>query len=266
MGKAWTIFEYMTGIAWIGGVGWIGCSSYVENNPTVNLAGPRSEACQAMAHIGALNRQGREQCLTDNAVYLGGLRAAIGTRSDRFQENMNEIVAEVSETTSWWNKVAFKPMTAELFFEIYEPFPMEGSANSALRRVRVDVSRITISAPLEEDPDSLPYLWVRTDDMAESDLEYLVDLDERVFEAMEFPFWFGCDCIVLIGGGCQGTLFVDLRSDSIMGETPVMIGFEMVPLSEEQAIEIAYRLAVPHFSERSAKSDAARMEKVAKLF
>lgn len=266
MGKAWTIFEYMSGIALIGGLGWLGYSSYIENNPPVDLAGPRSDACQAMARIGALDEQGREECQTDSTIYFEGLRAAIETRGDRFHENMNKIVAEVSETANRLDTAAFTPMTAEGFFDIYEPFPMGESANSELRRVHVDVARITISAPLEGDSDALPTLWVRTDNRAETDLGYSVDLDERVFEAMEYPFWFGCDDIVMVDDGCQGTLFVDLRSDGILGETPVVIGFEMTPLTEEQATTIAFGLTAPHFSETSAEYDAARMQEVAELF
>ncbi len=266
MDKAWSIFEYMSGIAFIGGLGWLGYSSYFENNPPVDLAGPRSDACEAMARIGALDEQADDQCLTENAVYLSGLRFAIETRADRFQENMNEIVSRVSETASRLDTAAFAPMSTEHFFDIYEPFPMGDSANSALRRVHVDVERVTITAALEEDPDALPALWVRPDDMAEGDLEFSVDLDERVFEAMEYPFWFGCDEIVMVDDGCQGTLFVDLRSDGIMGETPVVIGFEMTPLTEEQATTIAFGLTAPHFSEISAEYDSARMKEVAEMF
>ena len=108
-------------------------------------------------------------------------------------------------------------------------------------------------------------MWIRLDGMAEDDLGYSLDLDERVFEIMEYPFWFGCDDIVKIDGGCRGTVF-DLRSDGIMGATPVTIGFDMTPLTEKQATEIAFGLSAPQFSDTSAEYDAARMKEVAELF
>lgn len=260
------IFEYMAGIALVGGLGWLGYSSYAENNPPVDLAGPRSEACQAMTSIGALDDQGSDQCTTDNSVYLAGLRAALETRADRFQENINEVVGQVSETASRLDASIFTPMPARRFFAIHEPFPMDDAANSALKRVRVDVARITISAPLEEDPEGLPTMWIRMDGMAEDDIGYSLDLDERVFEMMEYPFWFGCGDIVGIEGGCRGTVLVDLRTDGIMGATPVIIGFDMTPLTEKQATEIAFGLSAPQFSDTSDEYDAVRMKEVAELF
>lgn len=266
MGKVWTILELMSGLAFIGGLCWLGYSGYLENNPPVDLAGPRSDACETMVRIGVLDEQAGEQCLTENATYLSGLRAALETRADRFQENINEIVARVSETASRLDTSAFTPMPAERFFGIYEPFPMGGSANGALGRVQVDVARVRITPPMEDDPYALPTVWVRTGNMAEDDLGYPLDLDERVFEAMVYPFRFGCFDILAVDGGCRGTLFVDLRSDGIMGETTVVIGFEMTPLTEEQATAIVFGLTAPHFSETSAEYDAARMRKIPELF
>lgn len=247
-------------------IGWYAYSKYLENNPPVNLAGPRSEACQAMTRSGALDERAEHQCLTDNAVYLEGLRGALKTRADRFQENMNEIVAKVSETASRLDASVFTPMPAQRFFDIQEPFAVDDAANSDLKRVQVDVARITISAPLEEDEDGLPTMWIRLESMAEDDLGYSVDLDERVFEMMEYPFWIGCDDIAGIDDGCRGTVFVDLRSDGIMGATPVIIGFDMAPLTERQATEIAFGLFAPLFSDTSEEYDVARMKEVAELF
>jgi hypothetical protein len=175
-------------------------------------------------------------------------------------------------------------MPARRFFDIQEPFPVDDAANSALQRVQFDVARITISAPLEEDKNGLPTMWVLPEGMVEDDLQYSVeldslgrsvelggsgypvDLDERVFEMMEYPFWFGCDDIAGIDDGCRGTVFVDLRSDGVMGATPVIIGFDMAPLTESQATEIAFGLSAPHFSDTSEEYDAARMKEVAELF
>lgn len=109
-------------------------------------------------------------------------------------------------------------------------------------------------------------MWIRPEGMAEDDIVYGLDLDDLVFEVMEYPFLLGCDDIVGIDGGCRGTVFVDLRSDGIMGATPVIIGFDMTPLTEEQATEIAFGLSAPQFSDTSEEYDAARMKEVAELF
>lgn len=249
---------------WIA-IGWYAYSKYLENNPPVDLAGPRSDACEVMTRIGGLGEQGGEQCLTDDAVYLEGLRDALKTRADRFQENMNEIVAQVSETASRLDASVFTPMLARRFFDIQEPFPMDDAANSALKRIQVDVADITINAPLEEDKDGLPTMWIRLEGMAADDLGYPIDLDERVFEVMEYPFWIGCEDIAGIDEGCRGTIFVDLRSDGVMGATPVIIGFDMAPLTEKQAREIAFGMLAPHFFDTSEEYDAARMKEVTEL-
>jgi hypothetical protein len=274
----------MTGIAIIVALGWLGYSIYAENNQRVDLDEPRSEACQSMTGIGALDKNAGEQCLTDNAVYLTGLRAAIETNANRIQAKMNKVVEEVSETASRLDAAVFMPMPARRFFDIHEPFPIDDAVNSALKRVQVDVSHIKISAPLAEAPDGLPTMWVLPESMEVDELRYSVeldslgrsvelggsgygvDLDERVFEVMEHPYWFRCQEIVKINGGCQGTLFIDLRSDGIMGATPVIIGFDMAPLTEKQATEIAFGILAPHFSDTSEEYDAARMKEVAELF
>ncbi|MEQ8291779.1 MAG: hypothetical protein RIA08_06200 [Roseovarius sp.] len=257
--------ETIFGVLFWAAVGWYGYSKYVENNPSVDLAGPRSDACEAMTQIGALDEQGGAQCLTDDAVYLSGLRDALETRADRFQKNMNEIVAEVSETASRLDDSVFTSMQARHAFDNQERFPIDDEANSDLKRVQVDVSNITISAPFEEDPDGLPTMQIRLDGIAEDDVVYGFDLNDLVFEVMEYPFVFGCDDIVGMDGGCRGTVFVDLRSDGIMGATPVIVGFDMAPLTERQAIEIAFGLSAPQFSDTSEEYDAARMKEVAEL-
>lgn len=254
------------GVLFWAAMGWYAYSEYRENNLPVDLAGRRSDACQSMARIGALDELAVDQCLTDNDVYHAGLRVAIETRADWFQDNLNKTVARVSETASRLDRAAFSLMTAERFFDIYDPFPVEGSENKALKQLLINVSRITISPPLEEAPEDLPNMWLRTDDLAEDDLAYSVDLDERVFEAMKYPFWLRCHAIKKIDGGCQGTVFVDLRYERFIGDMPVVIGFEMTSLTEEQATAIAFDLTASHFSDTSVEYDATRMKEVAELF
>ena len=261
------ILQYLPGFALLGGLAWIGYSSYLENNPPVDLAGPRSASCDAMRRVGTLDQSSSEACLTNDSVYLSALRSAIEIRGDRIKENLNKLVAKVTDTADRLDASAFKDMSAKRFFEIYDPFAFDGTANQPLKRVRVDLSRVTVGSALEEEEfENLPTLWYRPEDMSEDSVGYQIDLDERVFEVMEFPFWFGCDDILDIDGGCQGSIFVDLRSDAVSEATPIVIGFDMKELSARQAVEIVYGLSSPRFSESTAEYDAARMKEVAAMF
>lgn len=261
------LFEYLPGFALIGGLVWLGYSSYIEKNPPVDLTEPRSAACDAMRDVGSLDQSSTEACLTDDSVYLSALRSAIEIRGNRAQENLNKLVAEVSETAERLSTLTFRDMSAERLFEIDNPFALDDTTSQPLKHVRVELSRITISSAIEdEELEDLPTLWYQPKDMHENSFGYAIDLDARVFEVMEFPFWFGCDAILDVDGGCQGSVYVDLRPDSVLEATPITIGFDMEMLTERQAVEIVYELSAPQFSENSNEYDRARMKEVADMF
>lgn len=263
----WNIFEYLSGLALVGGLGWVGYSSYIENNPPVDLAGPRAAACDAMEGVGALDQSTARACLTDNDTYLVALRAAIEARAEQFHKGLNKMVADVTETADRLDGSVFEEMSADRFFGIFDPFAWDGETNQALKRTRIPLHRITVSPAFEEeDLEDLPSLTYRPESLPADEFGYSIDLDERVFEVMEFPFSFGCADIIDIDDGCRGMIFVDLRSDGVLGATPVVIGFDMEKLTKRQAIEMAYALSAPIFSDSSHSYDAARMREVAELF
>lgn len=261
------IFEYLPGFALLGALVWLGYSSHIQNNPPLDLTGPRSAACDAMQDVGALDQTSTDECLADDGVFLSALRSTIEIREDRIKGSLDQRVLEVSETADRLDASAFTDMSAERFIEIYDPFAFVGTANHPLKRVRVELSRVTVSPALkEEEPGGLPTLWYRPEDMFEDNIGYQIDLDERVFEVMEFPFWFGCNDIIDIDGGCQGSIYVDLRTDAVLGTIPIVIGFDMEKLSGPQAAEILYGLSAPRFSKSSDEYDADRMKEIADMF